>query len=698
MLINLKLQNDLANINKLNPRINSVKIDPKSDQLVPSAKRSRIKNLIYRFVYKITCGHFGTNKSIDQVTQRVLKQLERLDIQEPLSVQEKNLLKNSIGKLIAISHENSGRDEKRLKNILRITIEKIQTLDVTQKIQAQKQKEKKQEQNISEKQTDKEPFADKKFPFMQLPKDIKNQILKLLDEKDQKFFEEAIGLKNIFRNNPVLLANNIEKYPWRFSKEELIQYVIKCGPLIKKLNLIELNINDEQFIQIISACPNLRYLSISDCFQISTFGLSEIKKMAHLQVLKLEGENIDNATLERLSPLKSLTSLHLVKTNIENIEKIDSFKNLQSLKIYKNNFDGKGLEKLAALKNLKHLDLSLCTHITSENWQTLAFAESLQVLFLDQTHFSDLKIISNLRNLVKLDLSRCPITDDGIKYLANLENLKQLRMNFCKDLSDLGLKEIALLDKLKTLKIRDCPKVTGKFFKDAKEFSCLQTLDIAHCDISDDFFENLKIFQNLKKLLLDSCVNLTNVGFKKIANLKNLEVLGLSNTNISSEGLEGIAALPNLRELDLHHSFRITDAGLKILARATTLQDLNLAETNITVEGLLSLLPLDNLKKLSILRCSNIKNSKPIYFPKNLNTLFFSSCENVLSFKDVHFPDFLQHLTLGFTNVQDEDLFRIALLKKLQKINLYNCQKISEQGLKKFKELTQNRVEFFCIM
>lgn len=686
----VNLKKDLIALNNIDPHSNTVKINSKTDQLTSTSKR-RVVNFLCRLIYKLTCGRFKLNSDLNKVTQRIFVQLESLNRSSAISIEDKSLLKNSIGKLITVINETYGEDDRRLQQALNTTIYKIQTLENLPILQEQKIQPLKVE---PKNQPPKKQTEDPRFPFLKLPEDVQVEVLKYLNEKEQRFVAEATG-NHTYQKNAFLLAQKIENHPWRFSKEEYFKHLQECGHLIKNLHLsLSFDPDDEDLNKIILACPNLEKLTISNCLKLSNLGLSNFSKLKHLQSLRLQGENFDNDTLKIITSLQTLKSLILLETSVDNIEKIGDLKNLLSLKIH-SNFTGKGIEKLENLKKLKHLDFNHCNAVTNENWKKLGILENLESLSLMGTQFCDLKILDNFMNLNHLDLSFNPnVKAENIKGIAGLKKLKHLNLQSCQNITDKDLEEIDLLDKLETLKISNCKKVTGTCFKNMKRLQHLKVLYLWNINFTDSTLENLNFFQDLEELYLSGCTNVSDEGFKKIGNLKKLQILNLSRTHISSHGLEGLVNAPNLKNLDLENCPNLKDDDLKIIAKAMNLQELNLSKTGISQDSLKNILPLENLKKLNLHLCRNIKSSNEVHFPKNLVDLCLAECKNLKDFKNFHFPENLQKISLQYCTIKDDDLTIISQLKKLQVIYL-NHAKISEQGLKKFKELTQDRVDIF---
>ena len=76
-------------------------------------------------------------------------------------------------------------------------------------------------------------------------------------------------------------------------------------------------------------------------------------------------------------------------------------------------------------------------------------------------------------NMLNLDLSK--ITDDGLKEVAKLQELKYLSLN-TTGITDAGLKEVAKLQKLNTLNLNGCEQFTDTGLKELGKLKKLEWL------------------------------------------------------------------------------------------------------------------------------------------------------------------------------------------------------------------------------
>lgn len=116
--------------------------------------------------------------------------------------------------------------------------------------------------------------------------------------------------------------------------------------------------------------------------------------------------------------------------------------------------DDEALEGIVQLPQLMELKLSGLQRVSPSGLTALVNAKDLWSLQLTATGITDehLKSLSLLGNLKRLDLGENMITDDGMAQLESLQNLESLDVSDCPQLSDESLKSVAKLQRLSTFK------------------------------------------------------------------------------------------------------------------------------------------------------------------------------------------------------------------------------------------------------
>lgn len=189
--------------------------------------------------------------------------------------------------------------------------------------------------------------------------------------------------------------------------------------------------------------------------------------------------------------------------------------------------------------------------------------------------FSDdgLSAISELGDLRDLDLRDTAVTNDGLKLLRNLPNLRELQLGnigFRRPalVNDEGLAVLADLPRLEAIylwgngftdagliHVKDLPdlhllwfqqtRVSPNAIRELRRLQKLEVLALEGCDVGDAELSELLAFPHLKRLYLDGA-NVTDASTKTLTQLRGLERLSLGRTRMTATALAEVQkALPN---------------------------------------------------------------------------------------------------------------------------------------------------------
>ena len=204
----------------------------------------------------------------------------------------------------------------------------------------------------------------------------------------------------------------------------------------------------------------------------------------------------------------------------------------------------------------------------NEQGTALAFNDQVETAMWVLEDFGNFVFYSRQRKLdqrlkvdrknetISLDLGQIQITDERLKRLYGLVNLKKLGLSDTQ-ITDAGLKHLSGLVGLTHINlIRTLIKGRG-----------LRWL----CGLV-----------NLKELNL-SDTQITNAGLKHLSGLVRLTHLNLTHTKITDAGLKHLRGLVGLTHLNLDRT-QIKGRGLAYLSGAVNLESLYLDDTQITSE------------------------------------------------------------------------------------------------------------------
>ncbi|KAF7635900.1 F-box domain-containing protein [Meloidogyne graminicola] len=254
--------------------------------------------------------------------------------------------------------------------------------------------------------------------------------------------------------------------------------------------------------------------------------------------------------------------------------------------------------------------------------------------------------------IVMIDLENCTlITDVAIKFISEgCKYLEELNISWCEQITDLGL---FILPK-------NCTKLRTLFCKG---------LD----NITSNCFSKLGMAE-LKRLSLHSCPNILDITVNNITkHCPCLEFISLSNCReITDLSLVSIAqGCLRLKDIELAGCINLTDSGfIQLSKNCHELERMDLEECLLITD----------------ITLSNLNNGCP-----NLSSLSLSHCENLtdigLAELCASHKDKLQVLELdNCPNITDNTLESMKMLQVLERIDLYDCQMITKDAIKKFKQ------------
>ena len=215
---------------------------------------------------------------------------------------------------------------------------------------------------------------------------------------------------------------------------------------------------------------------------------------------------------------------------------------------------------------------------------------------IGNTGIEKLKEITTLRIL---DLRFSPlVTDEAMKVLASMENLRAVRLNGVSQLTDAGLYSVLQLPSLVELDVRSCQNVSGKGIEKFVGKSTLRMLKIGDQSVSDSTLQTVARIEQLTGLAVQNS-NITNDGLAALSALDLKDVTIEQCSAITDEGLGFLESYGQLRKLTLR-DLRITGAIFDKLSNARKLTVLNVAQTNVDDDAVKSLLKMENLTELNL--------------------------------------------------------------------------------------------------
>src|SRR3954449_5585910 len=194
---------------------------------------------------------------------------------------------------------------------------------------------------------------------------------------------------------------------------------------------------------------------------------------------------------------------------------------------------------------------------------------------------------------------KAPFSDESFQYYQGMKRLETFSAGLTTlawlDIGDEGVKRLAPLTQLKDLRLNNTT------IKDPKCFDALvnlDSLDLGDAYVLDNSLAPLARMRNLKRLNLLGTL-ITDDGLKYLRDLDQMQDLDLYGVKITDSGVEHLRKMSRLRRLNLLGG-QITDASAGILSQFRELRDLNLYRSRITDAGLTRLQALKNLEMLDL--------------------------------------------------------------------------------------------------
>jgi Leucine-rich repeat (LRR) protein len=256
--------------------------------------------------------------------------------------------------------------------------------------------------------------------------------------------------------------------------------------------------------------------------------------------------------------MRDATECDFVRSNATDVES-DALKRCHNLRIL--HVEGNPVNTDTSLEHLKDL-------------KQLARLEFIATTITEE----DLKQLTMLENLRELTFRNTRVADTGLKYLVGIKQLRSLWIEK-ESVSNVGLSNIKKLTQLEKLTINEAG-ITDARLDFLKGMKNLLEIDLTGNRITDSGLQQLKDIAQLEKLVLCD-TDITDAGLTHLKEMKQLKYLYLYNTNITDAGLKQLGEFENLRVLGLLGT-KVTDAGLKYLVKMTQLQELILHDTNTT--------------------------------------------------------------------------------------------------------------------
>lgn len=233
---------------------------------------------------------------------------------------------------------------------------------------------------------------------------------------------------------------------------------------------------------------------------------------------------------------------------------------LQTLILWRPCLTRQRVANLARVQNLQELSI-IGARISDELLLPLAQNNSIEVLRISDSLITDagLQIVTSIRNLKRLDLLNCAVTDAAVASIKKSRPELTINCDSEKpDLADLktNFDEIAVGITTRLViqgwKIRDA-HVTG-----IGKLASIESLALTAAQLTDKSLARCAALTNLKELEIQSS-NISGRGLWHVINLPNLRTLTLDERQIDDEAIAALAALPALKNVWIKRNRDVAD-------------------------------------------------------------------------------------------------------------------------------------------
>lgn len=358
-----------------------------------------------------------------------------------------------------------------------------------------------------------------------------------VDDESSKVFLSMPNLRSLYlRRNPV-------------SKFALLNIAQLESLEFLGLTDTQVDVKGLELLRNLKTLTSLRFGSYDHESPISDVGASKIAQIIQLKDLGIEGSGITKDGLAQITQLPNLEKLSLGQTAIspEDFGVLESCKTLKILSVRWNTEDwGNVAPALAKIRSLEKLEQSV--PVDRDGLRDLLTLPSLRHLsvygMVDGIEFDGVgKQFGACSSLESLEIQQIPITDDELKFLVGLENLRTLVLSRT-GIRGSGLSVLAHLPMLENLVLYEDSKKGPRIdVANIPPLHNLKSLSLPHLPSDARWYIGLQSVERFtcSGMVSDAEVQLLAKYWKNIASLK----LGRGNV-----GHDGISALRTLEKLN----------------------------------------------------------------------------------------------------------------------------------------------------
>jgi hypothetical protein len=160
-----------------------------------------------------------------------------------------------------------------------------------------------------------------------------------------------------------------------------------------------------------------------------------------------------------------------------------------------------------------------------------------------------LKQMTAMPGLKELLLKETQATDEGLRQIGKMTELRQLYIWDARSVTDAGVSHLRNLRNLREIHINNS-KITDDSLVLLSSLPSMEKLSFQGNHFSDEGLVRLQGSKRLKSLHIGlGDLQVTDAGIAHLRDFDKLEVLDIQGSGVTAEGLEHLKELPNLKEL-----------------------------------------------------------------------------------------------------------------------------------------------------
>ncbi len=239
-------------------------------------------------------------------------------------------------------------------------------------------------------------------------------------------------------------------------------------------------------LQAFSNLANLESLELLDA-RLTTADLAILKTWPKLSEVALPNA-MDAETIQNLQACPRLNRLTLGYREVtaNELKHLAKWQNLRRLTLIQARLADEALAALGELQTVEEIRLTECS-LKDDRLQHLRLGAKAKSLLLDRNEISGpgLKYLVNLAPTT-LGLEHNNISDDTLQHLPQMNSVGDLRLAYCRAISDRGLRSGVLQKMLhvKRLNLRGLKQVTDASLNDLEHFRHLAHIGLRETSVS----------------------------------------------------------------------------------------------------------------------------------------------------------------------------------------------------------------------